>query len=79
MFDHTVLVAWDDPSRSVFQSMESLGLIDLRFVDAVGCERFAELIYHKAASIVSRGLNQSAKVSSVEVFEHGSNSAIYRP
>lgn len=78
MFDHTVVISWDDPSRSAFQSMEALGLIDLRFVDSVGCESFAKLTYDKAQSIVSRGLNQSARVYSVEVFEHGANSAIYR-
>ena len=78
MFDHTVIVSWDDPQRQIFQDMEATGLIDLRLVDAVGCESFAKLIFDRTASIVSSGLNQSARVYSVEVFEHGANSAVYQ-
>jgi 6-pyruvoyltetrahydropterin/6-carboxytetrahydropterin synthase len=77
LFDHTVIVAFDDPNRKQFQAMEASGLIDLRLVDAVGCESFAKLIFDRSQSIISSGLNQSARVHSVEVLEHGANSAIY--
>jgi 6-pyruvoyltetrahydropterin/6-carboxytetrahydropterin synthase len=50
-FDHTLVIASDDPHLKLFQTMASLGLqeqggvVDLRVVEAVGCEKFAELAY----------------------------------
>ncbi len=97
MFDHTVLVAEDDPLLNYFKEMASIAtrepegeracdrgaIADLRIVPAVGCEKFAELCYNKMADVlqdaVNNGtsLNPSVRVKSVEVFEHGANSAIY--
>jgi 6-pyruvoyltetrahydropterin/6-carboxytetrahydropterin synthase len=91
MFDHTLLVAEDDPHLEYFKEMANIGtignpmsaLVDLRIVPAVGCERFAQLAYEKMASILVEQhyngtlLNESVEVVSVEVFEHGANSAIY--
>lgn len=51
MFDHTLVVAHDDPHLARFKELASLGLqdqggvCDLRVVDAVGCEKFAELAW----------------------------------
>lgn len=77
-FDHKTLVALDDPQLKVFQQMEDEGLIDLVKVEAVGCEQFAVLIH----GFVTRWLqvnNHFPRVvlKSVEVREHGANSAIY--
>jgi len=50
-FDHTLVVASDDPHLEKFQALAALGLqaeggiCDLRIVEAVGCEKFAELAY----------------------------------
>jgi 6-pyruvoyltetrahydropterin/6-carboxytetrahydropterin synthase len=50
-FDHTTCVAEDDPHLDLFLEMARLGpydkggVIDLRIVEAVGCEKFAELVY----------------------------------
>jgi 6-pyruvoyltetrahydropterin/6-carboxytetrahydropterin synthase len=50
-FDHTTCVAEDDPHLDKFTALAALGkqaeggLVDLRIVEAVGCERFAELAY----------------------------------
>ena len=50
-FDHTTCVAEDDPHLDLFLEMASLGpydkggMIDLRIVEGVGCEKFAELCY----------------------------------
>lgn len=82
MFDHTLLVAKDDPELERFKAL-AYNIADLRIVPAVGCERFAEMIYTKMASILARAvaedtsLNDTVRVKSVEVFEHGANSAIY--
>jgi 6-pyruvoyltetrahydropterin/6-carboxytetrahydropterin synthase len=50
-FDHTLVVASDDPHLEKFKALAALGLqsvggvCDLRIVEAVGCEKFAELAY----------------------------------
>ena len=57
-FDHTTCVAEDDPHLSVFLEMARLGtydkggMIDLRIVEAVGCEKFAELAYKTMKNIL---------------------------
>ena len=51
MFDHTLVVAEDDPHLDKFKALAEMGLqeqggvCDLRIVPAVGCEKFAELAY----------------------------------
>ena len=107
MFDHTLVIAKDDPHLDKFQSLAALGLqevggiCDVRIVDGVVCEKFSEAAYNTMNEILEtfqRGegwelKDQSGKVlktfgarypvgagvklRSVEVFEHGANSAIY--
>lgn len=99
-FDHTVVVAEDDPMLPEFERLAAVvdmlsenpdsdvphergALVDLRIVPGVGCEKFAELAYCKMAEILEQqkaegtALNPTVRVKSVEVFEHGANSAIY--
>jgi 6-pyruvoyltetrahydropterin/6-carboxytetrahydropterin synthase len=82
MFDHTLLIAEDDPHKDLFLNLPQ-DTASIRIVPAVGCERFAEMTYNELAKIiqssVSKGtaLNPTVRVKSVEVFEHGANSAIY--
>ena len=82
MFDHTLLVAEDDPHRELFESLPK-ETAELRIVPAVGCERFAEMAYNELTSQLEQAkmdgtsLNPTVRVKSVEVFEHGANSAIY--
>lgn len=85
MFDHTVLVAQDDPQLELFQQLSDVGgIVDLRIVPAVGCERFSEMAFNKMQSIIDESiangsaLNNTVKVHSVEVFEHDANSAFYQ-
>jgi 6-pyruvoyltetrahydropterin/6-carboxytetrahydropterin synthase len=51
-FDHTTVIAKDDPEYQTFIELnriqggfKNMGIIDLRVVDGVGCEKFAELVY----------------------------------
>lgn len=82
MFDHTVLLASDDPELETIKQLPK-HVADIRIVPAVGCERFAEMIYNKMTDIINQSrenktlLNTTVRVKSVEVFEHGANSAIY--
>lgn len=58
MFDHTLVIAQDDPHRAMFEKMAELGLqdqggvCDIRIVPAVGCEKFSELAFMKMKDIL---------------------------
>jgi 6-pyruvoyltetrahydropterin/6-carboxytetrahydropterin synthase len=102
MFDHTLVIAHDDPQLDFFKRMSHMGnpphsgtgslptgkpfergaICDLRIVDGVGCEMFAKMCYDKMAELLATGdmrypINPTVRVKSVEVFEHGANSATY--
>ena len=74
-FDHTLCIAEDDPEIETFKGLEELDLVDLNVMPAVGCEKFAEYIYNYVSKIVD---DDRKWLESVEVREHGANSAIYR-
>jgi len=108
-FDHTMVVAQDDPLLEQFQAMAgwsanpalhgnpddvqahpvgSQGAIKLIVLPAVGCEAFAEHVYHwvenwlkNDPTNVYKNLlgdeHQRVKLFCVEVFEHAGNSATY--
>ena len=75
MFDHTYLVAEDDPEMETVQMLQDKGLIDMRVVKATGCERFAEMAFDKADAIVKDISNGRCWVQKVTVKEHDANSA----
>ena len=77
MFDHTVLIAEDDPELDGFLSMKKSGVAQIRIVKATGAEKFAEFIFHKLNNFVKDETNERVHVRSVEFMEHGKNSAIY--
>ena len=78
MFDHTYLVATDDPEFDTFIQLADKNIIDLREVDSTGCERFAELTFNKAQSIIEAQYGNRCWVESVTVREHEHNSATVR-
>lgn len=77
MFDHTVLVAEDDPKKVLFHEMEVAGLIQLRVVPSTGCEATARLIYEYTEQWLKDNGYTNTKLHRVEVHEHGANSANY--
>ena len=79
MFDHTVVVAIDDPALETFRQMDKDGFIQLREVDYVGAERFAQFIYDKVNPFINEETNGRVSIAKVEFREHGKNSAIYEP
>jgi len=77
-FDHTLLVAEDDPMKDELCQLAGIGLARAVVVPATGCEAFAKLIYECAEIwLVGNGYAPRCRVRSVEVREHGANSAIY--
>ena len=80
MFDHTVIIAKDDPQLAgYFTKLERNGTIQLRVIDAVGAEKFAEFLYNKINPFLEEETKGRVKLSKVEFREHGKNSAIYEP
>ena len=79
MFDHTFLVAEDDPFVESFQKMDGAGVAQVRIVPATGAERFAQFVYDKVGPFIETETEGRVKVVKVEFREHGKNSAIYVP
>ena len=77
MFDHTVIVAEDDPDMQNFVDMDNLGVIQLRVLPAVGAEKFAEFLYHTLNDFVQKETDGRVKVVKVKFMENHKNSAIY--
>ena len=77
MFDHTTVMAEDDPYLEEFKEMDKKGIIQLRVIPYVGAERFAEYVYNKLNTFVQTETEGRVKVMRVEFMEHGKNSAIY--
>ena len=78
MFDHTTIIAEDDPQLGWFQEMDDDGLIQLRVIPATGAECFAEYIYDKLNNFVVKETNGRVKVVQVEFREHEKNTAFYK-
>ena len=83
-FDHKLLVAEDDPWRDVLSMLHDGGGIhyrspcaDVVVVPATGCEAFACMVYDAAEQwLKDAGFSPRVWLVSVEVSEHGANSAI---
>ena len=77
-YDHTTVVAADDPELDTFKLMSEKGMIDLRIAEkGVGIERTAEWVYENANKFVTEQTNNRVRIVKVEVWEHEGNSAIY--
>jgi len=77
MFDHTTIVATDDPAIGGFRTMNELGIIQLRELEAVGAEQFAKYIFEKLNAFVQEETSGRVSVVRVEFMEHNKNTAIY--
>lgn len=77
MFDHTTIIANDDPESNMFITMDELDIIQLRFMKNVGCEMFAKEVFDKVSEIILEEGSGRVILDSVECFEHELNSAIY--
>ena len=79
-FDHTTVVAADDPHIEIFKNMDKAGIIQLKIMKHVGCERFAEWVYNLINDKMQYETDGRISVLKVESFEGGTNnSAIYKP
>lgn len=77
-FDHKLLVAEDDPHLDAMRALAAAGLAQVVVCEATGCEAFAKMIYEFTELwLKDNGYTPRVRVHSVEVSEHGANSAIY--
>tara|TARA_R100000805_G_C3626347_1_gene137841 strand:- start:15556 stop:16182 length:627 start_codon:yes stop_codon:yes gene_type:complete len=77
-FDHTLVVASDDPEIELLKELNVRGLAQLRIMTGgVGIERFAEWCFKTADSFVDEATNGRVWVESVTVYEHDDNFASY--
>jgi|TARA_R110000787_G_scaffold113120_5_gene222255 6-pyruvoyltetrahydropterin/6-carboxytetrahydropterin synthase len=77
MFDHTLIVAEDDPFIAAFKQMGDANVAQVRIVPATGAEKFAEYIYNKLNEFVTTETEGRVKVIKVKFMEHGKNAAYY--
>ena len=78
MFDHTTIIAEDDPFLAEFKEMHYKGIIQLRIIRATGAEQFAKYIYDKLNLFIQEETEGRVKVTQVEFMEHSKNTAIYK-
>lgn len=78
MFDHTVIMARDDPELERFTALHNDGVIQLRTLEHTGAERFAEFLYNKLNAFVQEETDGRVRVTQVEFREHEKNNAIYK-
>lgn len=77
-FDHKLIVAEDDPEKDLLCSLAGMGVADVVVMEMVGCEAFARYAFKLAEGwLADNDLASRVIVRSVEVKEHGANSAIY--
>ncbi len=79
MFDHTTLVAADDPELATFRQLDKQGLADIRVLPAVGCEAIARETFGHVDRFVADMTENRVRLEAVEVREHSGNSASYTP
>lgn len=79
MFDHTFLVAQDDPELETFKELDKRGVIQLRVLPNPGMEGTCEYVYNEASKILKKLYGDRAWISFVEVRENDKNSGQFIP
>lgn len=78
-FDHKTLIESDDPFLELFRSMSQQGIIDLRILPGISCEKFAEYVFTLAEGwLMANNYTPRIKVEEVEIKEHHHNAATFQ-
>ena len=77
LLDHTTIVAEDDPYLENFKQMDRDGVIQLRILPSVGCERFANYLFEVINDFLAEETQGRVRATKVQVYEHERNSASY--
>ena len=76
-FDHTMIVAEDDPFKNAFLEMDSAGAAQVRVIPSTGAESFAKYIFDKLNPFVQEETDGRVRVTKVKFMEHSKNAAYY--
>ena len=76
-FDHTLLVAADDPQLDLLRRLDHAGLAAIRVLPSVGCEAIAKHVFDHVGNYIREESAGRVWLESVEVREHGGNSGLY--
>ena len=77
MWDHTTLIQADDPYRDIFEQMGQMGLCKVHFLEKMGAESCAKIVYDHFNDVLSKTDAGRCRVVKVECFENDKNSSIY--
>jgi 6-pyruvoyltetrahydropterin/6-carboxytetrahydropterin synthase len=78
-FDHKTLIESDDPHLELFRSMSQAGIIDLRILPAISCEKFAEYVFTLSEGwLFDNDYMGRVSVNKVTVKEHHHNAASFQ-
>lgn len=75
-FDHTLAIDENDEYLPELRKLEEKGWCRLKVMQGVGCEKFAQHVYDYVSPAILLRTQNRVRLHSVEVFEHGANSAI---
>lgn len=78
IFDHTTCIDENDPELMIFKILDKRKAIKLKILPGVGCERFAELIWHRVYGwLKEQQISPRVIIRTVEVWEHKGRSALH--
>ena len=77
MFDHTMIIAEDDPFIESLKLMDNAGAAQIRIIPATGAEKFAKYIYDNVNEFIQEETNNRVRVTKVKFMEHNKNAAYY--
>ncbi len=76
-FDHTTLIAQDDPELETFKLLHEKKVLKLNILTGVSCEELAKEVYELTRYWLDNNGYRIVTLDSVEVSEHGANSALF--
>lgn len=80
-FDHTLIVAEDDPDKERILDLKYAGVANVIEFPRVGCEAFSAWLAVEAYDCITLNgdLERGVTVRSAVVYEHGANAAGFQP
>jgi 6-pyruvoyltetrahydropterin/6-carboxytetrahydropterin synthase len=75
-FDHTTIVARDDPDMALFEMFAAKGLVDLRVMDGSGMEAAAGWVMEHTDRLIREATGNRVWVSRVEARESRKNAVV---
>ena len=73
MFDHTVILAENDPELNAFKELDYKGLIQLRTIPVFSCEGIAEFVLNKVGNLITDKTDNRAILYRVDAIENSYN------